>query len=93
MSPSIVQSGNDVIIKAKIKPNSPCFSVYFKEDRIIIEVSSHPEKGKANQEIVKKLSKLFGTGVEIMRGSLSKEKTIVVRDMNKEEIKKVIIRK
>ena len=92
MDSAIYQSGEDVIIKAKVKTNSPRFLIHLKEDRVMIEVSGPPEKGKANQEIIRNLRKLFRRNVEIARGSLSRQKTIIIRNIRVSEVREAITR-
>ena len=66
-----------MIIKAKVKPNSPNFKVVQKEGYIEVHLRSEPEKGKANAELVKELSKIYGS-CKIIRGKTSKNKIIEV---------------
>ncbi len=50
-------------------------------DKIIIGVKASPEKGKANEEVVKKLAKHFGvpkSAVRIISGGSSKKKIIKI---------------
>ncbi len=64
-------------LQIKIKPNS-------KENRIISEnpfvvaIKAMPEKGKANAELIKFLSKKLGKQVRIVSGFGSSNKTIEV---------------
>jgi uncharacterized protein (TIGR00251 family) len=51
------------------------------EDKIIIGLSSKPEKGKANLELIKKISKKFkisSSQVRIIAGAKSKNKIIEI---------------
>lgn len=60
--------------KAKIKK-----LIKIDETHYIISISSPPEKGKANKEILKTLAKYFNTAVskiKIFSGEKSKEKII-----------------
>ena len=50
-------------------------------DEIAISIRSEPERGKANRELVKKLSAHFGVGedrVRIVSGLTSRKKTVEV---------------
>lgn len=66
-----------MIIKAKVKPNSPKFEIIDKGEYFQINVTSEPEKGKANLEIVKELSKIYGK-CKIIRGLKSRNKIIEI---------------
>jgi uncharacterized protein (TIGR00251 family) len=71
------------VFEARIKPNSPEFSVEFGE-KVVIFVKSQPENNKANIEIIKGLSKILGVEVRIIRGLKSKNKVIFVNCSKKE---------
>lgn len=82
----IKQTENGVLIGVRVKPNSKRFALSRKGDQLILEVVSPPKEGKANLEIVRGLKRIFGKDVEIVKGLKSKEKVILVRNTNKEEI-------
>ncbi|MFH1849804.1 MAG: DUF167 domain-containing protein [archaeon] len=46
-----------------------------------VSVKAVPEKGKANKEIMKFLSKHFGKRAEIVRGLRSKEKVVCLQKL------------
>ena len=79
-----------VIIEVRVRTNSAGFSLLERDDSLIIEVTSPPQEGKANAEIIKKLKKLTGHDVEIVKGMKSKNKLILIRGATKEEIEKLI---
>jgi len=68
-------------LKVIIKPNS-------KENKILgydnnkkalkVGIAAVPEKGKANQELIKFISKLIGKRIVISSGLKSKEKILLV---------------
>jgi uncharacterized protein (TIGR00251 family) len=78
-----------VLIEARVKPNSPKFSLSRKGDELVIEVTSPPQDGKANTEIVKSLRKLTGHGVEIVKGLKSRKKLILIMGSTPEEMEKL----
>ncbi len=65
------------VIEAKVKPNSSEFRVEVKNG-ITIYTKSPPEKGKANSEITRELSKILGGPVKIVRGHKTNRKLISV---------------
>lgn len=81
---------NGVIIKVKVKPNSPKFKIEKRDSRIIIYCKSPPENNEANREIVKELEKLIGRKVKIARGLTSNKKSIIVHNITEKEFKKLI---
>ena len=64
-----------MIITAKIKTSQKKFSVEKKGDIWLISVTAPPEKNLANREIIKELSKLYGTA-RIVSGLKSSRKKI-----------------
>ncbi len=81
-------------VKIKVNPNSDCSalkgstSLYLK-----VNISSSPEKGKANSEIIKLFSKILDlneSDVEISRGFKSAKKNILIKGKSKELKKKLI---
>ncbi|MCD6477407.1 MAG: YggU family protein [Candidatus Aenigmarchaeota archaeon] len=72
-----------MLIKVKIKPGSERFRISIETDEsgyyLRIWLKSHPEKGKANKELLKELKKLFGR-VELVSGATSREKYINIDD-------------
>jgi uncharacterized protein (TIGR00251 family) len=71
-------------LKVLIKPNSPKNSVigYDSAKKAVkIAVKALPEKGKANQELIKFISKLLKKKVEIVKGLKSREKILQVKTL------------
>ena len=64
-----------MIIQAKVKTNSKEFKIENKKDLWVIYVKSKPEQNKANLEIIKELSKIYGN-CKIVRGQKSSKKTL-----------------
>ncbi|MEW6222461.1 MAG: DUF167 domain-containing protein [Candidatus Hadarchaeota archaeon] len=70
----------EVKYEVEVKFHQDFLSV--KENRIIIGLTSRPERGKANLELVKKLAKHFGipsSNVRIVSGVKSRRKIVGIR--------------
>ena len=68
-------------LEVKVVTNSSKSEVVEKEDLFLVKVHSSPEKGKANKEVIKLLSKHFDCSkscIEIVRGEKSNMKVITV---------------
>jgi uncharacterized protein (TIGR00251 family) len=76
-----------LLVNIKVKPGSPEFRM--RPDGTI-EVKSPPEHGKANQEIIKELSKMLGCEVRILIGLTSKNKMILLKGMDSEKLNNVL---
>ena len=77
-----------LIIKVKIVPNSSRNEIIIEDEFIKIKVMAQPIENKANKALVEFLSKKFKipkSQIEIIKGEMSKEKTILLStsDTNK----------
>ncbi|MFI3241667.1 MAG: DUF167 family protein [Alphaproteobacteria bacterium] len=82
------KNGN-VVLRVRIAPNSSCLRIIeINDDYIKIGVCSVPEKGKANGELIKFLSKklkLPKKNFSIIKGLLDKNKQIEILDLENME--------
>ena len=51
-----------------------------------------PVRGKVNKELIKELSKFFHKEVELISGFTSKQKKLLIKDAEKSEVKRVLLR-
>jgi len=86
----IRQTGRGVILEAAVKAGAGSFSVSQKDGFLEIRTKSPAEGNKANQEIIKELSKLFGKDVRILRGLKSKRKEILVEGASVQDAERVL---
>jgi uncharacterized protein (TIGR00251 family) len=84
------QAGSGVLLSARVKAGSGSFSVSSEGDIITIRTKSPAEDNKANQEIIKNLSRLFGKEVRIIRGLRSRNKTLFVEGASAGEVEKAL---
>jgi uncharacterized protein (TIGR00251 family) len=82
----LTETKDGTIIEVYVKPNSPKFEVQVEGDEIVVRSTEEPERGKVNKEIVKQLSKLFHTSVELVSGATSRQKILLIRGVTKNEI-------
>ena len=87
----LVETKDGTIIEVFVKPNQREFKVKFESEEIIVFSTEEPVKNKVNKEIIKELSKLFHTQVELASGATSKEKKFMVRGLTKAETEKTIL--
>lgn len=74
------QTNAGILIKVIVKPKSDKFKIEQEENNLLVHTRSPPEKGKANKELIKELSKLFGHEVYVVSGLKSREKIILLKD-------------
>jgi len=87
----IEDTGNGVLLRVRVKTNSSRFCLRKSEHGLILEVTSPPKEGRANQEIIKGFRRFFGKNVDILRGFGKREKLILVKNVSKEEIEQILI--
>lgn len=76
-------------LKIRISPNSSKNEIIKGEDGVKIKITAQPIEGKANKAVVEFLSKEFKipkSSIEIVKGTTSKEKTILIRCDDEEKI-------
>lgn len=88
---TIWEADTGTFLRIVVRPNSNEEDLVreMAEDLIVLNLRSTPRKGKANTELVKRLSNLLGVSsseVVIASGHLSKEKTLVIHGMSPSEV-------
>ncbi|MCL2642499.1 MAG: DUF167 domain-containing protein [Candidatus Bathyarchaeota archaeon] len=89
---SIKETVDGTLITIFVKPNSPKFAIEFKNGEIIVYAREEPEKGKVNKEILKELTRLFHTKVELVAGATSRQKQLTI-GAKKAEIEQQLLKK
>ncbi len=87
---SIKETKDGVLLSIFVKPNSPQFKIELDGDEVIVYATEEPEKGKVNKEIIKQLSKLLHTQVELASGFTSKQKQLVIKGISKQQLEKIV---
>ncbi len=89
----ITEAKDDVILEVFVKPKSKEFKIAVEADEIVIFCTEEPVKGKVNKEIIKQLGKLLHKEVELVSGSTSRQKRLLVRNTGKNELEKLLPQK
>jgi len=79
----LTETKDGVIVEVFVNPNSPKFEVVVEGNEVVVRSTEEPTKGKVNKELIKEFSKLFHTKVEIVSGSTSRQKRLLIRDAEK----------
>lgn len=76
----------------KVTPNAGHNEIVgFKQDILYLKIAAPPDKGKANKELIDFLADNLGikkSAVLIVKGQISRHKTIVIEGMDGDEILK-----
>lgn len=87
-------NSKDVVLKIKVIPKASKSEIKgWKEDELVIRLAAVPEKGEANEELVRFLATILGIGkskVTLVQGDKSRHKKICIDDGSLEEIKQKI---
>lgn len=86
----IKESKDGIIIEIRANPASGRFRLHEKSNRLVLDLKSRPEGGKANMEIITGLGRIFRKEVRILRGHKSRDKTILIEGITKQEFKRIL---
>ncbi len=87
---SIAETKDGTFLSIFVKPNSPKFKIVFDVEEITIYATEETVKGKVNKEIIKELTKMLHTKVEIASGATSKQKKVLLRDIDKQKVQEIL---
>ncbi len=80
------KTAEGTVLYVCIKPNSKQFKIDIEKDELLVFCRETPVKGRVNRELVKELSRLFKRRIEIVSGFSSRQKRILVRDIEADEV-------
>ena len=84
------KTSQGIILDVYIKPKSKEFKIEEEDDKLAVFCRESPVKGRVNRELIKELSKLFKRRVEIISGFSSRQKRVLIRDINVNEVRQVL---
>ncbi len=87
------ENKDGLLLEVFVKSNNQKFEVVVEEDDLVVRCTEEPERGKANREIIKELSKLLRAEVEVVRGATSRQKMLLIKGAKKAEIEKILTKK
>jgi uncharacterized protein (TIGR00251 family) len=87
----LLKTSQGVVLDVHVKPNSKNFLVELDGDEVVVSCREAPVKGKVNRELVKKLSRLFNRRVDIVSGFTSRQKKLLIRDIEAEEVNRILV--
>jgi len=73
-----------------VKPHSRQFEVKIEDDAVVVCCREAPVKGRVNRELTKELARFFKRRVEILSGLRSRQKKILIADINPEEVRDIL---
>lgn len=86
----LLRVSDGVVVSVFVKPNSKQFQLKLEGDELVALCRESPVKGKVNKELIKELSRIFKTRVEIAVGFTSRQKKILIRGISADEAKSIL---
>jgi len=86
----LLKTVQGIVLDMHVKPNSREFQIKTEEDELVVFCRETPVKGRVNRELIRELSRLFKRRVEILSGFSSRQKKILIRDIDAEEVKQIL---
>ena len=80
-----------VVLDVHVKPNSKEFRLELADDEVVVSCREAPVKGKVNKELLKKFSRLFNRKVELVSGFTSRQKKILISNIEAEEVNQILV--
>lgn len=84
-----------LLVRLKIVPNSSKNDIILEDGFIKVKITAQPIENKANKALIEFLSKSFKipkTSMDIVKGDTSKEKTILIKNLNEDKIKEIVLK-
>lgn len=84
---------NGLIVRIKIIPNSSKNDIVWENEGLKVKITAQPIENKANKALIEFLSKKLKTAksnIQILKGELNKEKTLLIKGFSDEEFKSKI---
>lgn len=78
----IKQTDDGIFVNLKIVPNSSKNDIVLENEFIKVKITAQPIEGKANKALIEFFAKRFKipkTNIEIVKGEISKEKTVFLK--------------
>ncbi len=87
------KTDNGLIIRLKIIPNSSKNELISDNQMIKIKITAPPIDNKANKALIEFLSKKLKTAksnIQILKGELNKEKTLLIQGIDEQSFKQIL---
>ena len=85
------KTAEGVVLELHVKPNSKEFKIETTNHEYVISCRERPEKGRVNKELMKELSRVFKRRVEIIAGFRSRQKRVLIRDIDVNEVRRAVL--
>ena len=83
-----------LIVRIKVIPNSSKNELVITDDGLKLKITAQPIENKANKAVIEFVSKKLKTAksnIKIIKGELSKEKTLLISNYTEELFTKILV--
>jgi uncharacterized protein (TIGR00251 family) len=87
---SLTESNEGVIVEVYVKPNNIRFQIALEDNEIVIHSTEEPIRNKVNKELIRELTKLFQTRVQLVSGATSKKKRFLIVGIKKAKVLQIL---
>lgn len=88
------QTNKGIVISIKINPKAARSEIVgWENEELKIRISAVPEKGEANAELIRYLSRFFSIGksnIELLQGQTSRHKIICLKGIALEKVEEIL---
>lgn len=88
---AIKETADGLLVDIDVSPNGSKFEIMgynIWRERVELRIKAIPQKGKANKEIIREISALTNSPVEIVSGLKSHQKTLRIKRISKDKFLK-----
>jgi uncharacterized protein (TIGR00251 family) len=86
----LTETKDGTVIEVFVKPNQSKFDFKIEGDEIVVFSTEEPVKGRVNKELMKELTKRFHAKVELISGSTSRQKRLLIKNTEKAKIDRLL---
>ena len=86
----LLKTDQGVVLNVYVKPDSREFKIEVEDDELVVHCIESPVKSKVNRELMRGLSKVFKRKVEITSGFTSKQKRVLITDIDLEKVDEIL---
>ena len=84
-----------LVVRLKIVPNSSRNEIIWENDALKVKITAQPIENKANKALIEFLSKtlkIAKSNIQIIKGELNKEKTLLIQGIDEEKFSEIVKR-
>lgn len=78
-----------LLLEVQVKPRAKTFGIKVVDDELVVSCTQPPIDGKANRELTKNLSRIFGR-VKLVSGFRANTKKVLLKDISSNEILRIL---